>query len=81
MVGNVWEWVNDWYLSNYYNAYPVDGWPQNPPGSDTGTYKVLRGGAFLNDRRSVRCAARDWLYPGDGDYYFGFRVVVSPFFQ
>jgi formylglycine-generating enzyme required for sulfatase activity len=44
MTGNVWEWVNDWWQSDYYSVSP----DENPPGPTTGTYKVLRGGYWDN---------------------------------
>jgi formylglycine-generating enzyme required for sulfatase activity len=41
-------------------------------------FRVLRGGAFYNGTRDVRCAYRYWNYPYLGDWYGGFRVVVPP---
>jgi len=40
MIGNVSEWVNDWYDLNYYENIPY----QNPRGPVNGTKKVHRGG-------------------------------------
>ncbi|MDF2693081.1 MAG: Serine/threonine kinase [Labilithrix sp.] len=40
VVGNVWEWVGDWYA-----PYSADA-ANDPKGAETGTERVLRGGAW-----------------------------------
>jgi len=42
MAGNVWEWVEDFYLGTYYSISPT----LNPTGPETGTLHVARGGAW-----------------------------------
>ena len=44
MAGNVWEWVNDYYQSDYYAT--VGGNASNPLGPESGQYRVLRGGSW-----------------------------------
>jgi formylglycine-generating enzyme required for sulfatase activity len=44
IVGNLWEWVSDWYSKDYYAASP----DRNPAGPTEGKLKVLRGGSFSN---------------------------------
>ncbi len=76
MAGNVWEWVNDWYLSNYYSTYPVDGWPNNPLGPDTGSSRVLRGGGWSHHDNSLRTAYRHGHTPPGSFNSLGFRCAA-----
>jgi formylglycine-generating enzyme required for sulfatase activity len=72
MHGNVWEWCWDWY-NNSIEAGP------DPDGPDTGTYRIIRGGSWLNqERRFMRSANRDFYLPAYGDYHLGFRLVRGP---
>jgi formylglycine-generating enzyme required for sulfatase activity len=74
MAGNVWELVNDWYDSSYYNVSPS----VNPQGSATGETRVLRGGAWNGNDYDVRSARRGGNGPGSwGVYLDGFRCVRS----
>jgi formylglycine-generating enzyme required for sulfatase activity len=75
MAGNVWEWVNDYYQSDYYTL--LGGNASNPFGPDSGQYRVLRGGTWFNSDDDVRSASRNWYDPTYA-YNFGFRCVRSP---
>lgn len=56
MVGNVWEWVEDWYGGGYYTDAP----DSNPTGPATGIEKVIRGGSFKSkaDRATTSVRGR-----------------------
>lgn len=71
MAGNVWEWVDDWYMRTYYSV----GTKKYPKGPATGKYKVLRGGSWINYPDSLRSAFRRWSQPDVRFNDTGFRCA------
>jgi formylglycine-generating enzyme required for sulfatase activity len=71
MIGNVYEWCQDWY-----GAYP-SGAVTDPTGAKTGSYRVSRGGSWYSDARCCRSAFRSGYDPSISSSFLGFRVALA----
>lgn len=75
MLGNVWEWCEDWFHSNYDGA-PTDGAAWLTRG-ELGQ-RISRGGSFSTRNLTfLRCTARGEETPDNRDFETGFRVVAE----
>ena len=74
MAGNVWEWVSDWYTSDYYASSDV----RDPRGPESGNMRIVRGGSWVNENVGMlRCAYRHKVPPDTYAYSVGFRIVCA----
>lgn len=73
MLGNVWEFVSDWY-GPYSSADQVD-----PVGPASGQARGLRGGSwFYISTNELRTSFRSWDYEHVQYAWSGFRVARNP---
>jgi uncharacterized surface protein with fasciclin (FAS1) repeats/formylglycine-generating enzyme required for sulfatase activity len=70
MIGNAWEWVNDWY-SEYTRTTKTD-----PVGPTEGTQRIIRGG-FFNEPGYCRATLRYSIQSSEFGTA-GFRVARNP---
>lgn len=73
MLGNAWEWTNDWYGAEYYFAGPK----HNPRGPASGTIKNPRGGGWGNASECVRVSDRNGFPPDFKILFLGFRLLST----
>lgn len=71
MSGNVYEWCYDWF-GLYYIRHE-----NNPTGPQDGTYRVGRGGSWINPGEYCRVSYRSYSPPGNGYYYLGLRIAMT----
>jgi formylglycine-generating enzyme required for sulfatase activity len=72
MLGNVWEWVNDWY-----GGYTAEA-QTNPTGPVSASNRVIRGGSGNLVTTYVRSSYRNYDSPGYTGNNVGFRVARTP---
>lgn len=86
MMGNVMEWVSDWYDPDYYKRGPggvaPGGTVWNNPFNNRHTNQpftahVLRGGQIVTAASEFRVSAR-WIGYGGSRDHTGFRVAADP---
>ena len=72
-IGNVAEWVSDWYDQDYYKTAP----DRNPKGPATGTQKAFRGGGWMDSTTTMRAAMRNGTDPKTKINWMGFRCAQN----
>ncbi len=73
LLGNIAEWVNDRYQSDYYGVSPAS----NPTGPTSGDYRVYRGGSYDTEASNIRIGLRFKTLPSVRPYTTGFRCVIN----
>ena len=71
ILGNVSEWVNDWFEEAYYQRSPS----KDPPGPTSGGFRVVRGGSWNSNRWLLRASIRPKGTPGLKSSGIGMRCV------
>jgi len=73
MHGNVYEWCQDWYSSDYYKHTPSK---KNPQGPESGSIHVVRGGSWYAYGKSLRSANRYKPLLSNSRFGVGFRLCL-----
>ena len=71
MLGNVFEWCNDWY-GNYEKKAQ-----KNPTGPSNGDERVTRSGSWYRDAEDVRVSYRNKFAPNGFSAEIGLRLALT----
>lgn len=72
LLGNTWEWSNDWYQRGHPTSPQVDY-----SGPDSGFHRILRGGSWRDRAVCVTATYRHHESPSKRDSTIGFRIARS----
>ncbi len=78
LIGNVSEWVADWYVENYYQQ--LSDITVNPQGPVTGELKGVRGGSWDSNDYELKSYVRSSysaMYPKSSSDTVGIRCVAN----
>ena len=75
MNGNVSEWCSDWY--DVYSEYGST----DPKGPVSATYKVVRGGSWLDEMQDCTVSNRMWALPCNSSAGIGLRLVLESYVE
>jgi len=73
VAGNAWEWTQDYYSAEYYDAGPA----ANPRGPTSGDERSLRGGSWVSPPFRLRASFRGHHTESTRHNYGGFRCACD----
>ena len=78
MSANVREWCSDLYGKTYFSIFEKDI-ADNPKGTVSGEFRVIRGGSFYDRPDKCRVAIRNMEIMNKRNFLIGFRIALEEY--